>query len=82
MLLEKIKSRLADKQLELEVTENAKHHIIEGGYDVMYGARPLKRYIQQHIETLVSREIISKDLEPGTKLVVDYDGQFYCSFAR
>jgi len=82
LLLEKLKSRLADKQLELEVTDNAKYHIIEGGYDVMYGARPLKRYIQQHIETLVSREIISKDLEPGTKLVVDYDGQFYCSFAR
>jgi ATP-dependent Clp protease ATP-binding subunit ClpB len=73
LLLEKLKSRLADKQLELEVTENAKYHIIEGGYDVMYGARPLKRYIQQHIETLVSREIISKDLEPGTKMIVDYN---------
>ena len=76
LLLEKLKSRLADKQLELEVTEKAKHHIIEGGYDVMYGARPLKRYIQQHIETLVSREIIAKDLKPGTKLVVDYDNGF------
>ncbi|MBE5812435.1 MAG: ATP-dependent chaperone ClpB [Clostridiales bacterium] len=76
LLLEKLKNRLADKQLELEVTENAKHHIIEGGYDVMYGARPLKRYIQQHIETLVSREIIAKDLEPGTKLIVDYNEGF------
>jgi len=76
LLLEKLKNRLADKQLELEVTENAKYHIIEGGYDVMYGARPLKRYIQQHIETLVSREIIAKDLEPGTKLVVDYEDKF------
>jgi ATP-dependent Clp protease ATP-binding subunit ClpB len=42
----------------------------------MYGARPLKRYIQQHIETLVSREIISKDLEPGTKLIIDYENGF------
>ena len=77
LLLQKLKTRLSDKQLDLEVTELAKQHIIEGGYDVMYGARPLKRYIQQHIETLVSREIISKDLEPGTKIVVDYsEGQF------
>ena len=73
LLMEKLKKRLEEKQLELEVTEKAKDYVIEGGYDVIYGARPLKRFIQQTIETEIAKKIIGEDLEPGTKLVVDYD---------
>ena len=71
LLLEKLRARLADKQLTLEVTDAAKAHIIEGGYDPMYGARPLKRYLQQKVETLVAREIIAHDPAPGTVMTVD-----------
>ena len=63
--------RLADKQLTLRVTDAAKRHIIDGGYDPVYGARPLKRYIQAKVETLVARAIIANDPAPGTVLTVD-----------
>jgi len=72
LLLKDLKSRLADKNLSLELTDSAKDYIIDKGYDVNYGARPLKRLIQSEVETAIAREIISKDLVSGTKLVVDY----------
>jgi len=75
LLMESLKRRLEDKQLTLEITDAAKNYVIEGGYDVIYGARPLKRFIQQTIETEIAKKIIGEDLEPGTKLVVDYDGK-------
>ena len=53
------------------VTEAAKRHIIEHGYDPVYGARPMKRYIQQKVETLIARKLISEDVEPETTLTVD-----------
>ena len=71
MLLARLKARLADKQLTLRVTDAAKRHIIDGGYDPVYGARPLKRYIQAKVETLVARAIIANDPAPGTVLTVD-----------
>ena len=71
MLLARLKARLADKQLTLRVTDAAKQHIIDGGYDPVYGARPLKRYIQAKVETLVARAIIANDPAPGTVLTVD-----------
>ena len=71
LLLARLKQRLADKQLELRVTDAAKQAIVDGGYDPVYGARPLKRYIQQKVETLVAREIIARDPVPGTTLTVD-----------
>ena len=72
LLLDRLRKRLSDKQISLEVTDNAKNYVIEGGYDVVYGARPLKRFIQQTIETEIAKKIISEDIAPGTTLVVDY----------
>ena len=75
LLLEKLRKRLEDKQLELEVTDAAKECIVAQGYDVNYGARPLKRLIQSKVETLVARKIIDDDPAPGTVIRIDYDGQ-------
>ena len=63
--------RLAAKQLRLAVTDAAKQMIVDGGYDPVYGARPLKRYIQQKVETLVARDIIQNDPAPGDTITVD-----------
>ncbi len=73
--LDWLQRRLADKQLSVSVTDRAKQFIIDSGYDPIYGARPLKRFVQQKVETLLARKIISEDLAPGTQIVVDYDGQ-------
>ena len=75
LLLEKLRKRLEDKQLELEVTDAAKECIVAQGYDVNYGARLLKRLIQSKVETLVARKIIADDPAPGTVIRIDYDGQ-------
>ncbi|MBP1547775.1 MAG: ATP-dependent chaperone ClpB [Oscillospiraceae bacterium] len=75
LMLEKLRQRLDDKQLGLEVTENAKELIVKEGYDPVYGARPLKRYIQSKMETLIARTMIAEDLESGSILRVDSDGE-------
>ena len=74
LMLNSLRKRLEDKQLSLTVTDAAKDYIIANGYDVNYGARPLKRWIQQKVETLLARKIIAEDLAPNTMLTVDYDG--------
>ena len=74
LMLNSLRKRLEDKQLSLTVTDAAKDYIIANGYDVNYGARPLKRWIQQKVETLLVRKIIAEDLAPNTMLTVDYDG--------
>ncbi|MGB4438194.1 MAG: AAA family ATPase, partial [Sedimentibacter sp.] len=74
LMFKDLQRRLKDKQLTVSVTRRAKSFIVDQGYDPIYGARPLKRYIQRNIETLIARMIISKDLEPNTNLEVDYDG--------
>ena len=71
LLLQGLRKRLADKQLELVVTPAAKQAIVDGGYDPIYGARPLKRYIQQKVETLVARHILADDPAPGETITVD-----------
>ena len=74
LMLNSLRKRLEGKQLSLTVTDAAKDYIIANGYDVNYGARPLKRWIQQKVETLLARKIIAEDLAPNTMLTVDYDG--------
>lgn len=71
--------RLAEKQLSCVVTEKAKQMIIEQGYDPVYGARPLKRYIQRYVETLIAKNIIQNDPEPESILTVDVNekGNFF-----
>ena len=71
LLLANLEKRLEDKQLKIEVTPEAKGFIADTAYDPVYGARPLKRYIQKEIETAVSKLIISADPEPGTVFLVD-----------
>lgn len=75
LLFKDLNMRLRDKQLTVSVTERAKDYIVEAGYDPVYGARPLKRFVQSSVETLIARLIISEDLEPDTNLEVDYDGR-------
>ena len=73
LILKDLNSRLADKQLKCELTDRAKEVIIETGYDPAFGARPLKRLVQRHVETLLSRKIIADQVEPGAVLIVDVD---------
>lgn len=74
LMLNNLRKRLEEKQLSLTVTNAAKDYIISNGYDINYGARPLKRWIQQKVETLLARKIIAEDIAPNTTLQVDYDG--------
>ena len=69
-----LQRRMDDKQLKLEVTDKAKEYMINTAFDPQYGARPLKRFIQSQIETLVARRILAEDPQPGTVITVDYDG--------
>ena len=57
------------------MTEKAKEFVIESGYDPIYGARPLKRFLQQQVETLIAKAIIAGDLAVGSEMRVDYDGE-------
>lgn len=70
-----LRRRLEDKQLGVELTAAAKDYIVDQGYDPVYGARPLKRYIQSKVETLIAKLIIQAELKPRTVLTVDYDGK-------
>ena len=79
ILMEGLKKRLADKTLKLEVTDAAKGLIIERGFDPIYGARPLKRYLQSAAETLIAKEILRGDLAAGSTLVLDTEnGELSC----
>ena len=77
LLLNNLKKRLLDKQINLEVTDTAKDEIIEQGYDVAFGARPLKRFIQHVVETLVAKTILQQDIKPNSTLVIgSINGEF------
>ncbi len=73
LLLAGMNKRLADKQLTCVVTPAAKAYIVDNGFDPLYGARPLRRYLQSKVETLIGRKIIADDLLPGTTLTVDLE---------
>ena len=73
ILLTSLRDRLAEKTLRLRITDAARELIIERGFDPLYGARPLKRYLQSHVETLIARRILSSDLAAGTELVIDVE---------
>ena len=78
LLVENLKKRLEEKQLYLSLTEKAVEYIIDKGYDPVYGARPLKRYIQQSLETMLAKSILGGGFSAGDKLVVDVnDGGMY-----
>jgi len=73
LLIEDLNMRLKAKQLKCVVTDDAKKYIVDSGYDMIYGARPLKRYIQQHVETLIAKKIIADDVDVDSTLVVDVE---------
>ncbi len=75
LLLVDLNRRLADKELTLELTEDAKAYIIEHGYDPVYGARPLKRYLQKYVETMAARYILGGEVHAGSTMVVDREGE-------
>ncbi len=74
IMLSSLRARLADRSLKLAMTDAAKALVIERGFDPLYGARPLRRYLQSSVETLLARRILSGDLAAGTTLTVDVDG--------
>lgn len=73
LMLEKLKNRLEDKFLHLVISDKAKEFIIDNGYDPIFGARPLKRFIQSHVETLIAKAILANNFESGTTLKVDVE---------
>ena len=74
LLLADLNKRLSDKELRLEMTDEAKDYITDHGYDPVYGARPLKRYVQKHVETLAARIILQGDVSSGDTIVITMEG--------
>ena len=72
LLIKDLERRLEDKQIKLELTQNAKDYLIDNGYDEIYGARPLKRFVQKKLETLIAKKIIMQEILPNTIVIVDY----------
>jgi ATP-dependent Clp protease ATP-binding subunit ClpB len=73
LMISGLNRRLEDKQLKVTLTDAALNAVIDRGFDPVFGARPLKRYLQSHVETLIARRVIAADVAPGTELVVDLD---------
>jgi len=72
-MISSLNKRLEDKQLKVTLTDAAMNAVIDRGFDPVFGARPLKRYLQSHVETLIARRVIAADVAPGTELTVDLD---------
>ena len=80
LLLADVNKRLADRELSIELTEGAKQLITDRGYEPMYGARPLKRYLQKNVETLAARLILAGDIGSGDVILIDnVDGELKAS---
>ena len=71
LLIEDLQRRLDDKHIKLNITDSAKNYLIENGYDEIYGARPLKRFVQKKLETLIAKGILSQKILPNTQVEVD-----------
>jgi ATP-dependent Clp protease ATP-binding subunit ClpB len=71
LILADINKRLADKEISIEIADRAEHYIVENGYDPVYGARPLKRYIQKYVETLAAKLILADNVKVGDTILID-----------
>lgn len=81
LLIKDLNKRLAENQLSVVVSDDAKAYIVDHGFDPVYGARPLKRYLQSNVETLLARKIIGENVAPGTVLHIDIrDGELVCNY--
>ena len=74
LLIVDLNKRLADRQIKIELTDKARTYLIDNGYDAVYGARPLKRFVQKKLETLIARKILEQVIVPKSEVVVDFDG--------
>ena len=72
--MESLRHRLADRELDVKLTDAARQYIVDQGYDPVFGARPLKRVLQSKVETLLAKKIIAGDIAPRSTITVDYDG--------
>ena len=83
LLVQDLGRRLKDKQLTISLTDAAKDFVVDGGYDPIYGARPLKRFLQSQVETMVAKLILRDDPLPGTHITVDcVDGHLTATASR
>ena len=73
LLVKDINARLADRELAIEITPNAEKYIVEEGYDPVYGARPLKRFVQKHVETLAARLILADKVQAKDTILIDLE---------
>ena len=74
LMMADLNRRLADQEIRLELTDEAKSYIIDGGYDPVYGARPLKRFLQKHVETLSAKLILADEVREGDTILIDTEG--------
>ena len=74
MLVKDVYKRLVEREVSIELTDVAKDFVVEGGYEPMYGARPLKRYLQKHVEPLAARLILEGNVGRGSTIVIDIEG--------
>ncbi len=74
LLINDLNKRLADRELSIALTDEAKQYVVDNGYDPVYGARPLKRFIQKNVETLAGRLILEDGVKEGDTITIDFDG--------
>ena len=74
LLVADLNKRLADREITVELTDAAKQYIVEHGYDPIYGARPLKRFLQKHVETLSAKLILADKVREGDTILIDVSG--------
>lgn len=71
LMIQDLNRRIGDKELKIELTDAAKKFVVDRGYDPIYGARPLKRYLQKHVETLAAKIILGDEVRAGNTIVID-----------
>jgi ATP-dependent Clp protease ATP-binding subunit ClpB len=74
LLMAQLNKRLEDREISVELTEDAEHFIVEHGYDPVYGARPLKRFLQKHVETLSAKLILADEVHTNDVILIDVEG--------
>lgn len=82
IMVANLNKRIADRELSIELTDAAAAFIVDKGYDPVYGARPLKRFLQKHVETLAGRMILADEVKPGDVIVIDTDGQKLTGYVK
>ena len=74
LLIADLNKRLSDREITVELTDAAKQYIVDNGYDPVYGARPLKRFLQKHVETLSAKLILADEVREGDTILIDVEG--------